>query len=63
VRWCGGGRDGMHRLQMRTGSRGGGMSRRMRMVGFDVIEMIERFGHELISIVASNLDEILERRM
>lgn len=53
----------MHRLWMHTGSRGGGMSRRMRMVGFGVIEMIESFGHELISIVASNLDEILERRM
>jgi hypothetical protein len=35
----------------------------MMTAGFGVIEMIERFEHELISIVASNLDEISERRM
>ena len=56
-------RDTMHRIPMRTGSRGGGMSQRMRTVGFGVIEMVESFGHELTSIVASNLDEISERRM
>jgi len=48
---------------MCTGSGGGGMSQRMLAESFGVIEMIESFGHELISIVVSNYDEISERRI
>jgi hypothetical protein len=53
----------MHGIQMRTGSRGGGMSQQMLAVGFGVIEMIGSFEHKLSSVAASNYDEISERRM
>lgn len=68
------GRDIMHRLQMRTGSGGGGMGRWMlaaviammpgrQVPDFGVIGMIERFEDELSPVTASGLDGISDGGM